>query len=216
MPEPIDSIALIARRSLEGRIRRSKFSSLMKSSGMIKLRSSSWLAFRNRDIVSGLMIDGPPSDLYLTTFILPAFGRNEIVHWSLGRRVVSSDPNESVISEFQTAVRAYQKECLSIQCAADLLSSMLRRPHESNSSIWTIFISYLRLLDYGSAIEYLTPARASRLNIENNKSLEEIWPAVLSQDFDKVQTTFDDWSKSSERIFGNLSDTLDCFGVSSL
>jgi hypothetical protein len=167
-----------------------------------------WLGFRNRDVVSGFLMEGSPLDTYISTFILPAFDRHEFVSWSLGDRVVHCSLNRDTQEECRQAVDCYVADVSKVRSSTDLATYLNARQIQGHYPIWVRYICHLRLLDCDSAIQYLTDGRRDHLHAVLMERFEEIDRFVSMRDKDGVVRVLESWSAFSERIFGPLGQTF--------
>src|SRR4051795_6041158 len=97
----------LARDAVSASKKRRQISSYLKKCGLMSLGKGGWLAHRNKDVVSGFVIEGSPLDTYISTFILPAFDKHEFINWSLGDRVVHCSTHADTHTECKQAIDDY-------------------------------------------------------------------------------------------------------------
>jgi hypothetical protein len=95
----LEAARLLAKEALGAAKKRRQINAFFKKQGFISLGKGAWLGSRNRDVVSGFLIDGSPLDTYIETFILPAFDKHEFITWALGNRVVHCSPDTDTQEE---------------------------------------------------------------------------------------------------------------------
>ena len=206
-------LRIVARDAVEAsKKKRRQISSCLKESGLISLgKGGGWLGHRSKDIVSGFVLDAPPLDTYISTFILPAFDRHKFIHWSLGDRVVHCSPNVDYQAECKQAIDYYIANIADIKSSKELVDYMDKRDVQGHYPIWVRYISYLRVFDFDSAIRYLDDSKRARLHRVPLDELDEISRFVTAHDRDGVFQVFENWSTLSERIFGPLDQSFDAF-----
>jgi hypothetical protein len=189
--------------------KRRQISSCLKKNGLISLGKGGWLGHRSKDIVSGFIIDAPPLDTYISTFILPAFDRHGFVNLSLGNRIVHCSSDKNTQDECKQAIDYYIANISDINSSAELVSYIDERNVQGHYPIWVIYISYLRVFDFDSAITYLDDGKRARLHRVQLDQLGSISRFVAAHDRDGISRVFENWSTFSERIFGPLDQTFE-------
>jgi hypothetical protein len=205
------ALRILARDSLGASRKRRQISAFLKKQGFISLGKGTWLGFRNRDVVSGIIIDGPPLDTYIETFILPAFDRREFVSWSLGDRVVHCSLDKDTQEECEQAFNSYIADMSAVRSATDLLRYLDIRQVTGHYPIWCRYICYLRLLELDTAIQYLDDSRRNQLHDSLMEQFEEISRFATVGDTDGVVRVLESWRAFSEKIFGPLDQTFSAF-----
>ncbi len=211
MNELRKTLQILAHDSLGAAKKRRQISACFRKQGFINLGKGTWLGFRNKDVVSGLSIDGPPWDTYISTFILPAFDRLEFVSLSLGGRVVHCSLDRDTREECEQAVNSYIANLSNERSATDLIRYLDVRQVTGHYPIWVRYICYLSLLDFDTAIQYLDDSRRGQLHHSLMERLEEISRFATARDTDGVVRVLESWSKFSEKIFGPLDQTFSAF-----
>jgi len=205
------ALRLLARNSLGASKKRRQISAFLKKKGFISLRKGVWLGFRNRDIVSGIVINGPPFDTYIETFILPAFDRLESVRLSLGDRIVHCSLDRDTQEECEQAFNSYVADISAVRSANDLIEYVDTHQVTGDYPIWVRYICYLRQLDFDTAIQYLDDRRRNQLHDSLMGQLEEISRFATVRDTDGVARVLESWRASSEKIFGPLDQMFSAF-----
>jgi hypothetical protein len=178
---------------------------------MISLRDGGWLGHKSKDIVSGFVIDAPPRDTYISTFILPAFDRHGFINLSLGDRGIHCSTHVDTKVEYKQAIDYYIANIANIKSLEELVGYIDKRDVQGAYPIWVRYISYLKVFDFDSAIQYLDDGKRAWLSHMLLNRLDEISPFVAARDRDSISRVFDNWSTCSERIFGPLDQTFDAF-----
>ncbi|WP_109488596.1 hypothetical protein [Occallatibacter savannae] len=202
------SLSLLARGALEASKKRRQISVFLKKQGFISLGKGGWLGFRNRDIVSGFVIEGSPLDTYISTFVLPAFDRHTFVSWCLGDRLVHCSFDRDSQEECEQAVNSYAADISKIKSATELAAHLDAGQIGGHYPIWVRFICYLRRADIDSAIQYLTDGRRNEFPPSIIERAEEVSGFVTMRDTDGVARVLESWSAFSEKIFGPLEQTF--------
>jgi len=205
------SLRILARDSFGASRKRRQISSFFKKQGFISLGKGTWLGLRNRDVVSGIVIDGSPLDTYIATFILPAFDRHEFVPLSLGDRVVHCSMDRDTQEECEQALNSYVANISAVRSATDLIRYLDLRQVTGHYPIWVRYICYLSLSDFDTAIQYLDDSRRDQLHHSLLERLEEINRFVAVGDTDGVVRVLESWRAFSEKIFGPLDQTFSAF-----
>jgi hypothetical protein len=205
------NLRLLAHDAVGAAKKRRQISSCLKKYGLISLGKGAWLAFRNKDIVSGFIIEGSPLDTYISTFILPAFDRHKFVSWSLGSRVVHCSLDTNTQAECGQAVDSYMTNLFDIRSATDLVNYLDEHQVTGHYPIWVRYICYLEQLDFGLAISYLDDGKLAQLHPVQIEKFHEIREYVSSHDSDRVLSVIDSWRMHSEQIFGPTDQTFSAF-----
>ncbi|QDK36030.1 hypothetical protein [Sphingomonas sp. IC081] len=192
--------------------KRRHISKCLKGHGLISLGKGSWLGFRNRDIVSGLLIEGSPLDTYISTFLLPAFDRQKFVSWSLGERVVHCSIDKDSVDECEIALASYVKKFGSIQSAVNLIGYLDANDIKGGYPIWSRYICYLRVSNFEAAISYLDDEKIAQLHPVQLGKYDEIRAFVAARDESGIRQVFGAWSEASQEIFGPLDQAFSAFG----
>lgn len=204
-------LRILARDALGAAKKRKQISACLSKKGFISLGKGTWLGFRNRDVVSGVCIEGSPLDTYISTFILPAFDRHEFVNLSLGYRVVHCSLDRDFREECEQAVNSYVGDISAVRSATDLIRNLDVRRVAGHYPIWVRYICYLRLSDLSTAIRYVDDSRRDQLHDSLMGRLEEISRFATARDTDGVSKVLESWRSFSEEIFGPLDQTFSAF-----
>jgi hypothetical protein len=199
---------ILAHDALGASKKRRQISAFFKKQGFLSLGRDAWLGFRNRDLVSGILVEGSPLDTYVSTFILPAFDRHEFITWALGGRVVHCSPDRDTQEECEQAVDSYVADISKVRSSIGLMTYLDARQVKGHYPIWTRYICYLRLLDFDAATQYLNDSRRDQLHPILIEQLEEVNRFVAMRDIDCVVKVLESWSAFSEKIFGPLDQTF--------
>ena len=211
MTDLSENLRLLARDALGASKKRRQISAFLKKRGFISLGKGGWLGFRNRDVVSGLLIEGSPLDTYISTFILPAFDKREFITWALGDRVVHCSLNKDTQEECEQAVESYVADISKVRSSTDLIAYLDARQIKGHYPIWVRYICHLSLLDFDSAIQYLNDSRRDQLHHSLMETLEEVERFVTMRDTDGVVRVLESWRAISERIFGPLDQMFSAY-----
>lgn len=208
MTTSVKGLGDLARDAIGEAKKRRQISSCLKKNGFLYLGKGAWLGFRNRDIVSGFIIEGSPLDTYISTFILPAFDERKFVSWSLGGRVVHCSLDRGTQEECEQAIASYAADISKINSPAELIRYLDARQVKGHYPIWVRYICYLRLADFDTAIEYLDENKRAKLYAVQIDKYEYLNKLAIAHDKDEVFRVLENWRKSSERIFGPLAQTF--------
>jgi hypothetical protein len=211
MNDLMKGLRLLARDSLGAAKKRRQISTFLKEWGFVYLGKGGWLGFRNRDVVSGLIIEGSPLDTYITTFLLPAFDRLEFVSWSLGERVVNCSLDRDTQEECEQALESYAAGTFKVRSATDLIRYLDACETAGHYPIWVRYICYLWLSDLNTANQYLNDSRRNQLHRALLERFEEVNQFVVVRDTDGVVGVLKKWSAFSQKIFGAFDQTFSAF-----
>jgi hypothetical protein len=207
----LEAARLLAKKALGAAKKRREINDFFKKQGFLSLGKGAWLGFRNRDVVSGCLIDGSPLDTYVETFILPAFDRHEFITWALGNSVVHCSPDTDTQEECEQAVNVYRTEMSNVGSSTDLVSFVDTRQIEGWYPIWVRYICYLRRLELDTAMQYLSESRRNPSYWVQREKFEEIDRFVSMRDADGVLRVLERWSAFSEKIFGPLDRSFSVY-----
>jgi len=198
----LDKIRLVSADLISAAIKRRAIARVLEKNGFLHLGKGGWLGFRGRDAVSGLSIEGSPSDTYISSFILPTFDELHFVGLSLGRRLVHCSHDSSAERECESAVAAYRSELLPIRSAADIVKYLDDSKKDGFYSIWTRYLCFLRNGHLEKAHTYLDEEHQSQLHASVLRRLPEIGPSVAKGDAVGVAHVLERWEEVSSLIFG--------------
>src|SRR5690348_6705115 len=131
----------LARDAMGASKKRTQISSHFRKSGLISLGKGGWLAHRDKDTVSGFVIEGSQLDTYISTFILPAFDRHEFINWSLGNRVIHCSPYADTQAECKRAIDYFIENLRNIKSSGELMEYIDRRDIQGHYPVWVRYIS---------------------------------------------------------------------------
>lgn len=203
MPNSTQQILGLAESLVRSAARRKKINKIIKQRGFLPLGKGAWLGVRNDDIVSGLLIEGSPSDIYISSFVLPVFDELTFVSWGLGRRIVHSSMSENVESECDTAIKSYWQDIRPITTANELLEYLDIYRIDGFYSLWVRYLCYLRVGKIQQACTYLNEENKSTLHASKIDKFNELNKYASTQDLDRISKVFDRWKETSQKIFGS-------------
>ena len=207
----LEAARLLAKQALGAAKKRRQINAFFKKQGYISLGKGAWLGFRNRDVVSGCLVNGPPLDTYIETFILPAFDRHEFISLALGNRVVHCSPDTDTQEECKLALNVYRTEMSNVRSSTDLVSYLDTHQIEGHYPIWVRYICYLKLLELDTAIQYLSESRRNLLHRVQMEQFDEIDKFVTIRDAEGILRVLERWSGFSEKIFGPLGRSFSVY-----
>ena len=207
----LEAARLLGKQALGVARERRQINAFFKKQGFISLGKGAWLGFRNKDVVSGCLVDGPPLDAYIETFLLPAFDRHEFITWALGNRVVNCSPDMDTQEACRLALNVYRTEMSNLRSSTDLVTYVDSHQKEGWYPIWVRYICYLRRLELGTANQYLTESMLNLFPRVKIEQFEEIDRFVSMHDADGVLRVLERWSAFSEKIFGPLGKTFSVY-----
>jgi hypothetical protein len=208
MSSSLEKIGALAANLAQAARKRKAIAATLKRRGFLALGKGAWLGRRGRDVVSGLLIEGSPSDTYISSFVLPIFDELKFVSWSLGRRIVHCSRDEVADIECSEAVRAYTIELYSIKSARDIIAYLDLSSIDGFYPLWVRYICYLRTENLDNARAYLSADRRSELHPSLLKQLTEIESYVTRGDVAGVAQVLDRWEATSRLIFGQSDFSL--------
>ncbi|BCI69400.1 hypothetical protein SPKIRA_02300 [Sphingomonas paucimobilis] len=135
--------------------KRRQVGSILRKRGFISLGKGGWLGFRGDDVVSGLLVEGSPSDIYISSFVLPVFDELTFITWALGRRIVHCSASDNAASECNRAVSEYRAEIATIASPAELIGYLKNQNIGGFYPIWVRYLCYLREGRFEEAFHYL-------------------------------------------------------------
>lgn len=194
----------LARDSIYAAKARAKISRLFKKSGFIPLGKGGWLAFKNKDIVSGFAIEGSPTDTYVSTFLLPSFDKHRFISLSLGDRVAHFPYGSDVEKGYEEAINSYRATLPCVRSSNDLMDYLEKSRITGHYPIWARYICYLNVLELDKACKYLDEDMRGKLHATQIERYKEINRFVVAGDKSAVTDTLDSWRHYSERIFGSF------------
>lgn len=202
MSGPLEQIKLVSSELLSAAVKRRKISGCLRKRGFVSLGKGAWLGHRGDDVVSGLLLEGSPSDTYISSFILPIFDELKFVSWSLGRRIVHCSANGNTEDECQRAVCEYLREIAPVNSSNKLIEYLDVQCISGFYPIWVRYICYAKEGFLQEAREYLSESKQIELHQSTRKKFGEIAPAVDSDDRNEIAQVFERWKRTSRAIFG--------------
>lgn len=191
--------------------KRREISGFLRKRGFVSLGKGAWLGFCGNDVVSGLLIEGSPSDTYISSFVLPIFDELNFVSWSLGRRIVHCSANESTKNECKIAISEYCSYIAPIKSPVKLIEYMDRQAITGFYPTWVRYLCYVRDGYLELADAYMDDDRKVELHPSALKKLGEIAPAVEKKDMPGVAQVLGRWERISRKIFGEGAFSIsDC------
>lgn len=171
---------------------------LLKEHGFLSIGKGNWLGLRNRDVISGIKLEGTGSAPYISSFVLPAFDRNSLVHWTLGDRLAKCSSIEDTGDQFAKAFDAYHADILPIRTADDLLGHVGRDSVDGDYATWTSFICLLRTGRVEEAAAMLDNGIAEHLHSQKLQLLNELADVVRRRDRETIDRKLAFWRLESE------------------
>jgi hypothetical protein len=182
--------------------RRRQIAKLLKQKGLLPLGKGAWLGFRGKDVVSGILIEGGASDIYITSFLLPIFDERKFVTWSLGRRLINCSVTRSAEEECDDALNRYRNELLPVRSSDDLIRYLDDSGIDGFYPWWARYLCFLRNADLNQAEQCLDQDKIDELSSSALKNFEEISPSVADGDVEEVSRLLSKWEATSRLIFG--------------
>jgi hypothetical protein len=189
-------------------IRQRVIARLLKKRGFCSIGRGAFLGLRGQDIVSGLLVDKYPSDVYISSFILPVFDKLDFISWGLGRRIIHSSINVNAEIECSDAVKSYLSDIFPVKSAEDLVKYLEVSKKDGFYPIWVRYISSLRLGNLEGAKKYLNDEKKSELHPSVLQRLAQIEPFVISGDRAGVSNVLNEWENFSRLLFGQEEFSL--------
>lgn len=209
MTRSLEQLRLVSAELINAASKRKRIAVVLKRRGFLPLGKGAWLGFRGTDVVSGLLIEGSPSDTYISSFFLPTFDELRFVSWSLGRRIVHCSPDSSADIECEGAIGAYCSDLLAVRSATEIIEYLDISQRDGFYSLWARYLCYLKNGSLKKAHIYLDDERQSELHSSVLRRLAEIGPSVANGDAAGVAQVLERWEAVSRLIFGNGEFSLD-------
>lgn len=189
--------------------RRKSIGKNLREAGFASLGKGRWLGLRSSDIVSGLIIEGGASDVYISSFILPVFDKLSFIGWSLGERLVRGSAEISARDQSLLAIERYKQGVLGLRSAPDLMCYIEENNIVGFYSVWTKYLCYLRVESLQEARKYLEKQDRSALHSSVLDRLNEIESYVNAGDATGVARILSSWEESSKKVVGHGAFSLD-------
>lgn len=211
MSEDVNALISLAHLKMKAAKKRKDMAKYFKTAGMLNLGKGVWLAHRSRDVVSGLVIDGPWSKVIINSFILPPYDRLEFVNLSLGEKITECDLNADSRENSEYSIDRFKKNYADIKSSRDFINYIDDNSISGFYPIWVRYITYCRELEFDAAMAYLDAGKRAQLHRSVLGRFDELGAAVASRQEQAVKKIFEAWSAVSERTFGPLDKTFNAF-----
>lgn len=211
MSSSLEQIKLISGEIISAAKKRRQVGSILRKRGFISLGKGGWLGFRGDYVVSGLLVEGSPSDTYISSFVLPVFDELKFITWALGRRIVRCSANDNAANECDRAISEYRTKIATIASPAELIRYLDSQNIGGFYPIWVRYLCYLREGRFEEAFRYLDDSKKQELHKSALKKLAEITPAVQNADAVAIRQILESWENTSRQIFGSGDFLFDVF-----
>lgn len=160
-------------------------------------------ARKTNDIVSGLVIDAPPSQIHISTFILPVFDNIDFIHMGLGGRVAHCGSDGDC---FDKAYGAYVSTIGCILSASDLFEYIEKNKMQGGYSKWARLICKVRSGDIQYASRMIAEFDESELAGRNRDNLRELRSVLEHGGWHAVESLLAEWSQGNDQVLRGASE----------
>lgn len=154
----------------------------------------------SNDVVSGLVLDSPPSSIYIWTFLLPTFDCLLFLHMSLGERIAACDIDDRCLEK---SITMYRGSISNIKSAEDLMIHL-----ESNNSpyaVWAKYLCLIRMRDFVRAESYRQVVSESVRSKAVSDRLKSITDTQRSGGWEAAFSLLADWSQVTSKLLPRRS-----------
>lgn len=208
MKNEIMQASTIASQLITSSSKKRTITHLLKKAGFRSLGKGSWLGFKGNDVISGLMIEGSPTDIYITSFIIPSFDETTFVNWSLGNRIVNCSPSKDAKEEFEGAFSYYKTHLYSVKNSLDLISYINDNKIDGFYATWVKYICYLREQKFDLAQNTILKASDKFPHSSIEEKLALLTSLAHTRDTSCIDETFSSWKNITNTLFGEANFSI--------
>lgn len=207
------TLRYIAVEAAKGILKRRQIARILKRRGFRHVGRGSWLGYCGRHIVSGLAINGPPLDVFLSSFTLPTFDAHNFIALSLGDyRLVDFANGKDVPGQCEAAIERYRATLWPIRSPGDLIHYIERSGNPGFYAIWATYLCHLRNGDLDRANATIGEDELEMFPETAIEKYREIAVPAFNGDREGVNKVFRRWETMSEQLFGRFDREFDAFG----
>lgn len=182
---------------MNGAVSASEIKRLAKSKGM-RVFGNFLFAIENYDVISGLVIDAPPSRLHLWTFILPAFDEISFLHMGLGERLSPAGGG----NYFDQALNFYKEQLGNVVTAGDLIHNLECRKLQGFYAKWARLLCHVRIGEFSDAELLMSELDTIRLPDNVRKQLFNMRFALDNGGWLATQQLLNQWAIGNREVLG--------------
>lgn len=153
-----------------------------------------------RDVISGFVLDSPPSSLYIWTFVLPTFDSHDFLHMSLGTRILSLSRSDVNVGRVMDVVDTTWSKLSKLQTATDLLEMLEPFHDDSTYHNWVYFLTLCRVGNLQKA-KSIAIASAYEFEATFRDRYDKLKNALDLDDEQSIGDNLDNWEAITHNQF---------------
>lgn len=171
-----------------------------------RARGSYFLGTCNSEVLSGYALDAPPSGIYISRFVLPAFDRIEFLHMGLGTRIAQFSQTKSTLNSDDLSLllkNDWQRLSIVRDCQS-FVTYLDSEQVEGDYCQWAKYLAYIRAGNVEAAmrVEYQWQSSPGFPRVQMiTRNMTAVLEAKKISGWSGVQRLLAEWSEYTVAAF---------------